>query len=91
MADSAEVCGCNGVSKGTIVKAIKEHGLFTLDDVRSTPRRRRRADPAPASVEQILASCVGGAYQPADSNAKPVCGCTDLSHGKCARRSARST
>jgi nitrite reductase (NADH) large subunit len=26
MADSAEVCGCNGVSKGSIVKAIKEKG-----------------------------------------------------------------
>ena len=34
MADTAEVCGCNGVCKGTIVKAIKEQGLFTLDDVR---------------------------------------------------------
>lgn len=28
MADTAEVCGCNGVTKGTIVKAIKEKGLF---------------------------------------------------------------
>ena len=26
MADDAEVCGCNGVCKGTIVKAIKEQG-----------------------------------------------------------------
>ena len=34
MADSDEVCGCNGVSKGTICKAIKEKGLFTLDEVR---------------------------------------------------------
>ena len=34
MADDAEVCGCNGVCKGTIVKAIKDKGLFTLDDVR---------------------------------------------------------
>ncbi|MDD7960722.1 hypothetical protein PUT90_28630, partial [Klebsiella pneumoniae] len=31
MADSDEVCGCNGVCKGTIVKAITEKGLFTLD------------------------------------------------------------
>ncbi|MES2584087.1 MAG: FAD-dependent oxidoreductase, partial [Pseudomonadota bacterium] len=31
MPDSAEVCGCNGVNKGTICKAIKEKGLFTLD------------------------------------------------------------
>ena len=34
MSDDAEVCGCNGVKKGTIVKAIKEKGLFTLDEVK---------------------------------------------------------
>src|SRR3569832_250690 len=34
MPNEAEVCGCNGVCKGTIVKAIKEKGLFTLEDVR---------------------------------------------------------
>ena len=34
MPDEAEVCGCNGVCKGDIVKAIKGQGLFTLDDVR---------------------------------------------------------
>jgi nitrite reductase (NADH) large subunit len=34
MADSDEVCGCNGVTKGTICKAIKDKGLFTLDEVR---------------------------------------------------------
>ncbi|MBY0467880.1 MAG: FAD-dependent oxidoreductase, partial [Burkholderiaceae bacterium] len=33
MADADEVCGCNGVTKGTICKAIKEKGLFTLDEV----------------------------------------------------------
>ena len=34
MADSAEVCGCNGVCKGTIVKAIREQGLFTVDEIK---------------------------------------------------------
>ena len=34
MPDDAEVCGCNGVCKGDIVKAIKTQGLFTLEDVR---------------------------------------------------------
>ncbi|MGE8356590.1 MAG: FAD-dependent oxidoreductase, partial [Microvirgula sp.] len=34
MQDSDEVCGCNGVCKGTLVKAIKEKGLFTVDDVK---------------------------------------------------------
>jgi nitrite reductase (NADH) large subunit len=54
MPDDEQVCGCNGVCKGTIVRAIKEKGLFTLDDVRkhtkassscgSHPDGRRRRD-----------------------------------------------
>src|SRR5690606_31469117 len=34
MADADEVCGCNGVCKGTIVKAVREQGLFTVDEVK---------------------------------------------------------
>jgi hypothetical protein len=54
MPDDAEVCGCNGVCKGDIVKAIKSQGLFTLDDVRKHTKasvllrllhRPGRADP----------------------------------------------
>jgi nitrite reductase (NADH) large subunit len=33
--DSAEICGCNGVCKGDIVKSITRLGLFTLEDVRA--------------------------------------------------------
>jgi len=35
LSDDAEVCGCNGVCKGDIVKAITEKKLFTLEDVRA--------------------------------------------------------
>jgi len=82
MPDTAEVCGCNGVCKGTIVKAIKEKGLFTLDDVRKHTKASSSCGSCTGLVEQLLASTVGGAYQPADSRDKPVCGCTDLSHGE---------
>ncbi|RTL54967.1 MAG: NAD(P)/FAD-dependent oxidoreductase [Rhodocyclaceae bacterium] len=81
MADSAEVCGCNGVCKGTIVKAIKEQGLFTLDDVRKHTKASSSCGSCTGLVEQILASTVGGAYQPTSSSDKPVCGCTDRTHG----------
>ncbi|MBL8472500.1 MAG: nitrite reductase large subunit NirB [Rhodocyclaceae bacterium] len=80
--DTAEVCGCNGVCKGTIVKAITEKGLFSLEDVRKHTKASSSCGSCTGLVEQILASCVGGAYQPADSNSKAVCGCTDLSHGE---------
>jgi len=82
MPDTAEVCGCNGVCKGTIVKAIKEQGLFTLEDVRKHTKASSSCGSCTGLVEQILASTIGGAYQPADSNNKAVCGCTDHSHGE---------
>ncbi|MFT3734672.1 MAG: nitrite reductase large subunit NirB [Rhodocyclaceae bacterium] len=79
--DTAEVCGCNGVCKGTIVKAIKEKGIFTLEDVRKHTKASSSCGSCTGLVEQILASTIGGAYTPADSNNKPVCACTDHSHG----------
>ena len=82
MPDDAEVCGCNGVCKGTIVKAIKEKGLFSLDDVRKHTKASSSCGSCTGLVEQILASTVGGAYEPADSNDKAVCACTDRSHGE---------
>ncbi|MDB5802148.1 MAG: nirB [Rhodocyclales bacterium] len=80
--DTAEVCGCNGVCKGTIVKAIKEKGIFTLEDVRKHTKASSSCGSCTGLVEQILASTIGGAYTPADSNSKAVCGCTDHSHGE---------
>jgi nitrite reductase (NADH) large subunit len=78
--DTAEVCGCNGVCKGTIVHAIKEHGLFTLEDVRKHTKASSSCGSCTGLVEQILASTVGGAYQTVEGKHKPVCGCTEHSH-----------
>ncbi len=82
MPDSAEVCGCNGVCKGDIVRAIKTHGLFTVEDVRKHTKASSSCGSCTGLVEQLLASTVGGAYQPSDSKNKPVCGCTDHTHGE---------
>ena len=54
MPDDMEVCGCNGVCKGTIVKAIKEKGLFTLDDVRKHTKASSSCGSCTGLVEQIL-------------------------------------
>ncbi|MDP2751337.1 MAG: (2Fe-2S)-binding protein, partial [Rhodocyclaceae bacterium] len=81
MPDTAEVCGCNGVCKGDIVHAIKTHGLFTVEDVRKHTKASSSCGSCTGLVEQILSSTVGGAYQPVDTKEKPVCGCTDFSHG----------
>ena len=82
MADSAEVCGCNGVCKGAIVKAIREQGLFTVDDVRKHTKASSSCGSCTGLVEQILINCVGGAADVKPKSAKPICGCTDVTHGQ---------
>jgi nitrite reductase (NADH) large subunit len=56
MADNDEVCGCNGVSKGTICKAIKEKGLFTLDEVKKHTKASASCGSCTGLVEQIIMS-----------------------------------
>ena len=79
MADTAEVCGCNGVSKGAIVKAIREQGLFTLDEVRKCTKASGSCGSCTGLVEQILMATAGAGYTAAPKM-KPVCGCTDANH-----------
>jgi nitrite reductase (NADH) large subunit len=79
MPDTAEVCGCNGVCKGTIVNAIKENGLFTLEDVRKHTKASASCGSCTGLVEQILMFTAGGDYS-ASTKAKPMCGCTDVTH-----------
>ena len=38
MADSATVCGCVGVTKGTIIQAIHEQGVNTLSQLKECTR-----------------------------------------------------
>ncbi|CAM4083501.1 nitrite reductase large subunit NirB [Bordetella tumulicola] len=82
MADTAEVCGCNGVCKGTIVKAIRDKGLFTVDEVKKHTKAASSCGSCTGLVEQILINCVGGAADVKPKSAKPICGCTDLTHGE---------
>src|SRR5690606_37623712 len=80
MADDAEVCGCNGVCKGTIVQAIKTRGLFTIEDVRKHTKASASCGSCTGLVEQILMNTVGSDYSVAPA-AKPMCGCTTHPHG----------
>ncbi|WP_309681795.1 nitrite reductase large subunit NirB [Polaromonas sp.] len=79
MPDEAEVCGCNGVNKGTICKAIKEKGLFTLDEVRKHTKASASCGSCTGLVEQILMFTAGGDYS-ATPKTKAMCGCTDHGH-----------
>ncbi|MEF2070611.1 nitrite reductase large subunit NirB [Consotaella aegiceratis] len=77
--DEAEICGCNGVCKGTIVNAITERGLNSLEAVRSATKASASCGSCTGLVDQLLLSTLGPAYI---VKALPsVCGCTELSHG----------
>jgi len=79
MQDSDEVCGCNGVCKGTIVRAIQDKGLFTVDDVKKHTKAASSCGSCTGLVEQILMNTLGSNFQEAPKT-KAVCGCTDHSH-----------
>jgi nitrite reductase (NADH) large subunit len=79
MADADEVCGCNGVSKGRICKAIKDKGLFTLDEVRKHTKASASCGSCTGLVEQLLMFTAGGDYSAAPKT-KAMCGCTDHGH-----------
>jgi len=79
MADGDEVCGCNGVTKGAICKAIKDKGLFTLDEVRKHTKASASCGSCTGLVEQILMFTAGGDYSSVPKK-KALCGCTGHSH-----------
>ncbi len=79
MPDSAEICGCNGVCKGTIVKAIADKKLFTLEDVRAHTKASSSCGSCTGLVEALLASTMGGDYSTATKK-KPLCPCTEHTH-----------
>ena len=79
MADTAEICGCNGVCKGEIVDAITKKNLFTLEDVRAHTKASSSCGSCTGLVESLLAHTLGGDYSASPSR-KPLCGCSDHTH-----------
>jgi nitrite reductase (NADH) large subunit len=76
--DEAEICGCNGVCKGKITKAIVGRGLTTLDDVRAHTKASASCGSCTGLVEQLMALQLGDAYSPAA--VQPICPCSPLGH-----------
>ncbi|MDJ0859783.1 MAG: nitrite reductase large subunit NirB [Dinoroseobacter sp.] len=75
--DDAEICGCNGVSKGDIVAAITA-GATDLAAVRATTKASGSCGTCTGLVEQVLGVTLGDDFViPA---AASMCSCTDLTH-----------
>ena len=76
--DEAEICGCNGVSKGQILSVIDENGLADLDGVRACTKASSSCGTCTGLVESLLAFKLGDAFTA--SAKRTVCQCTDLGH-----------
>jgi nitrite reductase (NADH) large subunit len=85
MADTAEVCGCNGVCKGEITAAITDQGLTTLESVRAVTKASASCGTCTPLVEKLLKLSLGAAFQ-VQTGPKPVCGCTHHGHDDVRRR-----
>ena len=77
MSDDEEVCGCNGVCKGDIVRAIKEKDLKSLSDVKSCTKAGASCGSCSGLVEQILVNTLGDEYNAVEEG---ICSCTTLGH-----------
>ena len=84
MADTAEICGCNGVCKGAITKAIGE-GVSTLDGVRAVTKASASCGSCTPLVEQLLKLTLGDGFK-AQVGPQPICKCTHHGHGAVRKR-----
>lgn len=73
----AEICGCNGICKQTIVDAINA-GATDLAAVRITTKASASCGTCTGLVEQVLQVTLGDDFQ--TPSAQPICGCCDLTH-----------
>ncbi|MBA2934543.1 NAD(P)/FAD-dependent oxidoreductase [Sphingomonas sp. CGMCC 1.13654] len=76
LSDDAEICGCNGVSKGKVVAAI-EGGACSLDAVRATCKASASCGSCTGLVETLLALTLG---DDVETGPKTMCKCTSFTH-----------
>ncbi|EFM12201.1 nitrite reductase (NAD(P)H), large subunit [Paenibacillus curdlanolyticus YK9] len=76
MADDEIVCGCNGVTKGDIVRVIQVDGLTTVDQIKMKTGATRSCGGCKPLVEQLLQFVLGDSYQEQQPVKKGICGCT---------------
>ncbi|WP_086349739.1 nitrite reductase large subunit NirB [Candidatus Enterococcus clewellii] len=73
--DDEMICGCNGVTKGTIVSAIKEKELTSIAEVTKYTKAGGSCGKCKPLIGDILAYTLGGAVA---SGPTGICGCTSL-------------
>ncbi|MDL0435543.1 MULTISPECIES: nitrite reductase large subunit NirB [unclassified Niallia] len=71
------VCGCNGVTKGTIIQSILEQGLSTFEEVKGCTKAGGSCGKCKPMVESILAHTLGDGFD-ASLQKTGMCSCTAL-------------
>ncbi|MEC3909179.1 nitrite reductase large subunit NirB [Sphingobium sp. CR2-8] len=76
LSDDAEICGCNGVSKGQVFACISA-GACSLDAVRAGCKASASCGSCTGLVENLLSVVLGDEVQ---SGPKTMCKCTSFGH-----------
>ena len=82
LSDSSEICGCNGVSKGTVMAAIAG-GACSLDAVRGTCKASASCGSCTGLVESLLRLSLGDGVE---AGPRTMCKCTSFTHGDVRRQ-----
>ncbi len=78
LSDDAEICGCNGVSKGAVLACIGG-GAHTLDAVRAGCKASASCGSCTGLVENLLTLAMGDDYA-GERDTRPMCKCTSFTH-----------
>jgi len=78
MSDDTQICGCNGVCKGDIVRAITEKSLTTYDEVKAHTKASASCGSCAGQVKQLLAATLG--TELSTEAAPRLCKCTTTTH-----------
>lgn len=76
LSDDAEICGCNGVTKGKVIACITG-GANSLDRVRSGCKASASCGSCTGHVETLLALTLG---DDVETGPKTMCKCTSFGH-----------
>ena len=78
LSPDAEICGCNGVTKGEVVACIDD-GANDLDSVRASCKASASCGSCTGLVESLLSISLGEDYGGART-VTPMCQCTSFTH-----------
>jgi len=77
MSDSEVICGCNGVNKGQIIRAIHHHAINTLDELKHHTRASTSCGSCTGLCQQLLRA-VAPEFQ--EETRTTLCSCVPFSY-----------